>query len=328
VRVFLTGGSGYLGRRIVERLGPQHELVALCLDEGEVSALQGYPVAETLQGNVLDPESLQPLVAGCDAGIHAAGGVNHDPAEARFTWEVHVRGTEHVLDAAAQAGVRRVVHVSSSGTIAISEDADHIANEGAARPHGLAKDLPYYRAKLYAEDAALERNAEGFEVVIVNPALLLGPGDTLGVSTRPVWTFLEYGLPAVPPGGLSFVDVRDAAEGIALALERGEAGRRYLLGGANMTFEAFYQRLARIADQAEPALRMPRFTRRMLGWFPDVGREGFPLAAHVDRFDIDLACLYWYVDSRRARAELGWSSRDPLQTLEDTVAFAQGRGDW
>lgn len=131
--------------------------------------------------------------------------------------------------------------------------------------------------------------------------------------------FLEGQVPVSPPGGLSFVDVRDVAGAVETALHRGRGGERYLLGSANMTFHALFQRLARISNRAEPLLRGPGLLREVLGWLPEWGREGMGFGFTVDRWGMEQACYTWYLDDSRARAELRWAPRDPIDTLRDTV---------
>ena len=139
-------------------------------------------------------------------------------------YELHVSGTKATLNAAKKSGVRRVVLASTSGTIAVSDDPDFIvANETNTPPIATIARWPYYRSKYFAEKAALDMNEPEFEVVAVNPTLLLGPGDVNGSSTEDVRLFLEQKFLAIPAGGLSYVDVRDAAE--AYAPRDGEGSR-------------------------------------------------------------------------------------------------------
>jgi len=304
VKVLVTGATGYLGQRIVERL-TDHEVV---------------PLSRSLGADITDPESLRGHFDGVDVVVHAAGLVSHDESDAAKLYQVHVVGTQNVLAAARAAGVPRVVYVSTSGTVAVSTDPDFIADEDSETPRAILQRWPYYRSKLYAEQIALDANGPGLEVVCLNPTLLLGPGDATGVSTRPVSLFLEGKVLATPPGGLSFVDVRDVAEAVALALTKGRGGRRYLLGSANMTFERFYATVARITDREPPALKAPGATRALLDWMPKLGRHGFGWGIELERHDLEQACHTWYLDDRRARLELGWTTRDPLVTLRDTVA--------
>ncbi len=311
MKVLVTGATGFLGRRLLARLDGDHDLVALVRRPVELGV-------ETAAGDVLDKDALVQAMDGCDVVVHAAGRVSHEPADAQEMWKVHVLGTENVLAACRLAGVKRLVHISSSGTVACSEDADFVATEDSPVPLTLIGSWPYYRSKLFSEQAVLA--AEDLEVISINPSLLLGPGDETGGATQTVRYFLEDKLTAIPSGGLSFVDVRDVAEAVAAAVEGDMRGRRYLLGAANMTFEAFYSRLARISNKPPVRLKMPRFTRNVLSFLPELGKdEGLGFGAKIPREEVVMGCHTWYVDSSRARRELGWVPRDPLETLRDTV---------
>jgi dihydroflavonol-4-reductase len=234
---------------------------------------------------------------------------------------VHVLGTRHVLDAARAAGVRRAVVASTSGTVAISDNPSHIAREDDPTPHRWITRFAYYRAKLYAEQEALSQNRDGLEVVVVNPSLLLGPGDLLGSSTGDVRDFLARRIPAVPAGGVAYVDARDAAEGMALAMERGTAGRRYLLNGSNCTVRSFFARLERVSGVKAPVLPMPpgAAVARVSSAFLERALKLVGTEPPVDPVSAEMAQLYWYCDASRAETELGWTARDPVATLADTV---------
>ena len=227
-----------------------------------------------------------------------------------------------MLDAALAAKVRRVVLVSTSGTIAVSQHPDAMATENDDVPESIISAWPYYRSKLYAEQFAMA--FQGLDVICLNPSLLLGPGDDVGgMSTHAVRTFLDHGVPIAPSGGISFVDVRDVATVVDSALTKGEAGQRYLIASANMRFVDFYARLARITGRDAPIVAMPKFSRRALGWFPAWGKKegiGMGIGPVISRADLELSSHYWYADAAKATATLGFSPRDPLATLEDTVA--------
>lgn len=327
MRVFVTGATGFLGRHLVRTLREHgHEVVALVLKGGEAGDL-GPGVTARL-GDVLDAASVRDAAAGCEVAFHCAGKVSRKPEDAEALHRLHVVGTKTTLDACRDAGVRRAVVASTSGTLCVSDDPEHVANENDETPIGLISRWPYYRSKLFAERAALERSDGSFEVVCVNPALLLGPGDVLGSSTEDVRQFLERKIPAVPPGGLSFVDARDAAEGMRLAAERGIPGERYLLAACNLTLREFFGRLERLSGVRAPALPMPRA--------PELARAGVKvleramsrlgLRAPIDPVSVEMAQYFWYVDATKAEAELGWSARDPLETLRDTIADLRERG--
>ncbi|MBK6692566.1 MAG: NAD-dependent epimerase/dehydratase family protein [Myxococcales bacterium] len=327
MRVLVTGATGFLGTHLVPLLREAgHELVLVARS---VDGLPSGPGITLMGADVLDAAAMKRAAAGCQLAIHAAGHVSRRPEDAESLYRVHVDGTKTVLDACRAAGVKRVVYVSTSGTVAVSDDPDAIATENDDAPIGIVQRWPYYRAKLFAEQAALERNVTGeFEVVSINPALLLGPGDLRGSSTEDVRLFLDGKIPATPPGGLSFVDVRDAARAVVLALEKGEPGQRYLLGACNLTLKEFFGKLERVSGVKAPRLHAPRapeLTRlgvRALTRLAD--RIGAKMP--VDEVSVDMASFYWYLDSARAEHVLGFSSRDPVATLDDTVADLRARG--
>lgn len=315
MRIAITGATGFLGRHIVEGLSGTHELICISRSGDAPKGCVGKKI------DVVSGRGLKTAFAKVDVVVHAAGLVSHELDRAQETWAVHVTGTQKVLEAARSAKVSRVVYLSTSGTIAVSTDPGHVANEDSAPPEALIQSWPYYRSKLYAEQLAL--NFDGPDIVCLNPSLLLGPGDVVGgKSTHAVSVFLDQGVPVAPPGGISFVDVRDVAHAVELALTRGEAGERYLLSGANMPFVDFYARLARITGRDEPLMAMPRVTRSALRWFPKWGRESgisAGIGPVISREDLELSSHYWYADSSKAEAALGFSSRDPVRTLEDTA---------
>ena len=322
MKILVTGATGFLGRCVVARLSGAHEVVAMTRRAG--TSIEG--ATSVVVGDVLQPETLAAAMDGVDVLVHSAGLVSHRPEDAEACWKVHVAGTENALQAARTAGIPRVVYLSTSGTVAVSHK-DEVRDERAADPLMLIRSWPYYRSKYFAEQIALKHSGDGMDVVCLNPSLLLGPGDPTGDSTRPVRLFLEDQVPAAPPGGLSFVDVRDVAEAVEAALTRGQGGRRYLLGGANMAFGDFYARLARISDKAAPPV-LPLVTRKALKWLPKLGEDGMPFARALDRYELEIASRYWYLDHSRATSELGWTPRNPMFTLEDTVADLLDRRAW
>lgn len=326
-RFFVTGATGFLGRHLVRSLLDHgNEVVALVRKRGDELPSE----VKQVKGDILDRASLDEALAdgAFDGVFHAAGKVSRRPEDAEELHTLHVQGTKNVVDACLAKGVRRLVVASTSGTIAVSDDPDHVATEEDDPPIGLLNRWPYYRSKLFAEKAALEKHGDKLEVVCVNPTILLGPGDVNGSSTEDVRLFLERKIPAIPPGGLSYVDARDAAEGMRLAMEKGLGGRRYLLGACNLTVKEFFARLERVSGVRGPIVPMPRATelaRAGAGILERIaGRIGVPLP--VDPVSLDMAHFYWYLDATLAETELGWTPRDPTETLADTVKDLGERG--
>lgn len=321
MNLLVTGGTGFLGRHLLPRLATEHRVRALCRRPLTPAEIPG--ATEVVTGDVLDPASLAAAMRGCHAVVHAAGAVSHRLEDAEETTTLNLRGTENALAAAQAAGVVFFLHISTSGTLAISE-RDRPATEDSPPPTDLLYRWPYYRSKYFAEKLVFEQRKH-LRVASLNPSLLLGPGDTQGGSTRAVRLFLEGRLPGVPPGGLSFVDVRDVADAALLCLKKGRPGQKYLLGSANMTFHTLYQRLARIARMDPPAVRMPGLMRHLLPLMPAKTLDlPWWMGGELDRIELEMASHFWYLDNSKAREELGWVPRDPNETLRDTVADILG----
>ena len=316
MKIAITGATGFLGRHVVERLASTHELRCISRSGNAPEGTDG------LAADVTDPSALARAFADIDVVIHGAGMVSHEQIDAGRLWDVHVTGTECVVAACRASGVRRLVHISTSGTVAVSTDENFVGTEDMADPLQTIATWPYYRSKLFAEHVARDAADENLEVVILNPSLLLGPGDDLlGASTDCVRMHLDHSIPFPPPGGISYVDVRDVAQAVELALERGgRSGERYLLGPGNQTFFHFYESLSRITGRPIPFTALPKRTGRLLDMLPKLGKaKGLGLGATLSREQLALSCHYWYVDDSRAREALGWNPRDPFRTLEDTV---------
>lgn len=325
-RVLVTGATGFLGAHLIDELARRgDEIVALARRDEPSLAKKGVKLAK---GDVLDAESVKRACEGVDRAYHLAGKVSRRHEDAEELHRVHVDGTKTALDAMRAAGVSRVVVASTSGVVCVTEDPNEVRDESFDAPMNLISRWPYYRSKLYAEKAALDRSGQGFEVVCVNPTLLLGPGDERQSSTGDVVKFLEKKIPFVPGGGISFVDARDAAHALALAMEKGRAGERYLVSALNLTLEAFLKRLERASGVPAPRMKAPRSMglARLGAQIFETAAKHLPIEATLDRISAEMSQCFWYVDARKAERELGWEPRDPGETLADTVDDLRLRG--
>jgi dihydroflavonol-4-reductase len=222
-----------------------------------------------------------------------------------------------------------VVHLSTSGTVAVSDDAGLVAKESDPVPFRQLGRFPYYLSKWLAERAAADLvDGTRTELVTLNPSLALGPGDVRGSSTEDVRRFLKRELPLVPSGGFSFVDARDVAAVVVSALHRGQAGERYLLGALNLTFAQFFERLERVSGVKGPPLPFALPTKVTTFGIAFLERAASALGAKlpVTAMEAEMASAFWYCDSRKAAGELGFNPRDPMLTLLDTVKDIRGQG--
>jgi dihydroflavonol-4-reductase len=325
--VLVTGGTGFIGRHTVDALiRTGYRVRALCRSDEPSLRDAG---AEVVRGDVLFRDTVAAALDGVQLVVHGAGLVSRAQEDSALMMKLHVNGTRNVVSLAAERGVQRIIHLSTSGTVAVGTDPDMVYREDDPVPFEMLAKFPYYLSKWLAERAAedcLRLANSKTHLVTLNPSLALGPGDTRGSSTTDVRRFLNKEIPIVTTGGFSFVDARDVASAVVAALEQGKNGERYLLGALNCTLKDFFERLSQVSGVGMPALSVP-LPRRVatfgIGLLETVvGAVGGKLP--VTQIEADMASAYWYVDSRKAERALGFKPRDPMLTLLDTVKDIRG----
>jgi nucleoside-diphosphate-sugar epimerase len=212
--------------------------------------------------------------------------------------------------------VERICYLAS--IFALAGNSHRPADEES--PYTLdAIPVPYFKAKRRAELATRAEVERGLPVVFAYPGFCLGPNDVYFSSMTVVRSFLRGELVAYIEGGMSFVDVRDAAAGLDLAMEKGQVGRRYLLTDQNLTWGELFGRLAALTGKPAPRVAIPKRVAAPLSLLLETVWANAPL----DRARVEvMGNYYWYV-STRARSELGWTTRDLDTTLRDSLAWVR-----
>jgi len=309
VTTLVTGATGFLGRHLIELLAPQREpLRILARPDADVRAAKQLG-AEVLVGDVTDADAVRRAAFECDRIYHLAGVVSHRQRDRVLLDAVNVEGTRRLLAAAEPTA--RVVHVSSVAAIGPVAAPRERADEAHAFPAG-AEGLPYATSKRAGERLALEAAARGLDVVVANPGFLLGPGDVHRVSTWPVHAYVAGRVRFTTPGGLAFVDARDAARGLIALADHGRAGERTILASdaGNLTWDEFFALVAQVAGIRRRTVNLPRAaaraSARLAPWFvaPD---------------DVRAAAHWWLVTSKKAEDELAFTSRPLAETIADTL---------
>jgi NAD+-dependent farnesol dehydrogenase len=330
MKVLVTGGTGFLGRRIVSELAPRHDL-RLLVRRG--SSRERFPAGvEFAEGDVVDRESLKQAVAGCDAVVHAAALVKILAPREQFD-RINVGGLENVLAAAESAGtVGRMVYVSSFMALGPSEGGPGGVLDESAEPRDRVWINDYERTKALSDRRARQAAAAGAPLDVVYPGVIYGPGELTegNIVVRHILDLVKGHLPALlgkPERRWNYVFVEDVARGIAQVLESGEpAGRRYVLGGENVTQGDFYATVGRLFGAKIPSLRLPDAVAKAAGALQKAWAQ---LRGTTPQLTPDLVEVYrhdWAFNSGKAEKELGYRWRTLAEGLGSTAAWLRESG--
>jgi farnesol dehydrogenase len=330
MRILVTGATGFLGRRTVAALAPRHEL-RLLVRPG--ASRERFPAGvEFAEGDVTDRSSLVSAAAGRDAILHGAALVKIAAPAAEFD-RVNLGGFENVLAAADAARVARILYVSSFIALGPSENAPGGVLDERAESVERSWINDYERTKTLSDRLARRAIAAGAPLSVVYPGVIYGPGELTegNILVRHLLDLAHGRLPALmgkPERRWNYVFVDDVASGITAILERELAGRRYMLGGENVSQAELYRLVAEIGGIRVPRLRMPDFVATASG---AAMKAWARLTGGVPRLTPDLVEIYrhdWAYDSATAATELGYRPRSLRAGLATTVSWLKETGAW
>jgi nucleoside-diphosphate-sugar epimerase len=313
-RAFVTGGSGFIGRRLIERLVSDGWSVrALARSPGAaetVSAAGAEPVA----GDLDDGEALRKGAEGCGAAFHAAAHLGDWGSRAVFE-RVNVGGTRNVLEACANAGVRRFVHVGTEAALLVGKPLVNVDETAPVRPDSRSS---YAATKALAEQEVISANRKGFETVVVRPRLVWGLGDTTILPS--LVEAIERGRFAWIGGGrhrTSTTHVDNTVEGLVLGAAKGRPGSVYFVtDGEPVVFREFIAELVATRGVEAPGRNMPAWLGRLAAGASERAWGTFRLRGSppITRLAYWLSALETTIDISRAKAELGY---EPVRTIAE-----------
>ena len=320
----ITGATGFLGRHVVEairRKTPDARIVALVRDAStlakpELRYLDGVHLVE---GSLLDPTAWKASteLSNLKGIYHLAGEVKHSRSDTAGMMHLNVVGTTTMLRLAAEKG-SRMLFVSSSGTVGCSTRPDDSPDEDAPFCEEISGAWPYYLSKIRAEVVSRALAEElGADLVILRPPVMLGPGDHRYRSIGNVMRVVQRRLPFVLKGGMHFCDIRDVADAMVRAMDHPSPRPVYNLPGTASSLDEFFRLVAKHAGM-QPSWRV---LPTPLIWYAAKINEALGRPVHLvpDPVVIEMGSHYWGLSSKYSEAELGYKSRDPGETLRDTI---------
>jgi len=326
MKVFLTGATGFVGTHVARELARQGaQLRLLVRPTSNLRNLEGLP-AETVVGDLLQPEPLRASIRGCDALMHVAADYRLWVRDPKTMYAANVDGTCALLRIAREESIPRAVYTSSVATMGFKSDGT-IVDE--TTPVSLAAMIGHYkRSKYLAEQAAIEAAHTGQRVVILNPTTPIGPMDVKPTPTgRIVVDFLNRKFPAYVDTGLNLVDVAEVARTHVCALEEGRSGERYILGGENLTLKQILDKMSAITGLPSPDVRVPHAVAMIFAFFDEtltgriLGREP---RATVEA--VRMGKKKMFASSAKAQRELGFRVVPVYNALRAAIDWFRANG--
>ncbi len=320
----VTGASGHIGQNLVRGLVCEGRKVR-ALIHSDPRGLDSLPI-EIRQGSILDSDFLSTALSGVEVVYNAAGTISLDGRFSQDLIDVNVLGTRTLAEQCLAHGVKRMIHFSS--VVALSAlPSDVPVSERNGPPRDCEKPMPYDRSKAAGEVEIQKAVMLGLDAVILSPTAVIGPYDhkrsALGIAIRDL---ASEQVPALIPGALDLVDVRDVVTAALLAETKGRKGERYLVAGHHVTLQQLALQVASTSGVRAPRFFCPMGLARMVAPFVEgIARiQGKP--PRFTRGYLQMLRRNYRTDPDKSKTELGHVPR-PLETsIQDTIAWQRGTG--
>lgn len=328
MKVFVTGATGFVGGHVARELAARGADLRLLVRRSSNPANVEGLRADTVTGDLLEPEGLRSAVRGCEAVMHVAADYRLWVRDPDTMYRSNVEGTRGLLRIAREEGVQRFVYTSSVATMGFKTDGT-IVDENT--PVSLDDMVGHYkRSKFLAEQVAMEAARGGQPVIILNPTTPIGSGDWKPTPTgRIVVDFLNRKFPAYVDTGLNLVDVAEVARTHAdcLSPELGRPGERYILGGENLTLKQILDKMSAITGLPSPSAKVPHSVAMIFAFFDEtitgkmLGKEP---RATVEA--VRMGRKKMFASSAKAERELGFRVVPVYKALRNAIDWFRAHG--
>ena len=319
MKILITGADGLLGSNLCRILLKQgHELNVLLHPNSKSNSLNQLEIRQ-FKGDILKPETLIESMEGCDAVIHAAANTSVWPARSAIVRKVNVEGTKNMVSAAITAGVKRFVYIGSGSSVNSS------GGPSKYRFAGEKFGLDYIDSKYDAMQYVFSKKEE-LSCVAILPTFMVGAYDSLPSSGKLIQTLAKGKLKFYSGGGRNFVHVKDVANAIANGLTMGGNGNWYIAGGTNLSYKAYFDKVAGIVNQPAPKIKMPNFLIKIAGNFGSLMGAITKKTPMITKQIAIISCEDQFVDSSKTIEELKMPQTDIEIAITDCYQWFKENG--
>lgn len=321
MKCFVTGATGHIGNVLVKQLYQKgYQVTSLVLPKDNHEMIDAY--SDIVVGNILDQQQMLDLIKDYDVVFHLAGMVEIGTGKKKLLMKVNVEGARNVLTACQKNHIRRLVYTSSVHAIPELTKPQWMSEVDQFDPK-LVKGL-YAKSKAIATDLILHQSDPNLEVVVVHPSGVIGPYDYQCSNMSQLFIdFLMGRLKAFIKGGYNFVDVRDVANGLILAMEKGKNKGRYILSGEEITVQQLLEHIAKYTETKPIKTKLAYWFILSMSYFAEIYykiAKQKPLFTH---YSIIVLHSNYHYSNELAKKELGYSTRSIYTSIEDSIEFAK-----
>ena len=324
MKIFITGGDGFLGSNLVRVLLDKGHELHILIQEGRVTnTLDGLDIT-FVEGDLLNFESLKQAAKDAEAIFHIAASTSIWPSRSEIVNTVNIEGTQNILQLAKELKVKKLVYVGTANTFSFGS----IENPGIEDTAYLGRKygLDYMDSKYEAHQLVMKAVKEGVPAVVVNPTFMLGAYDSAPSSGAMILAVHSEKLPGYAPGGRNYICVKDAATGIANALEKGRVGESYIIGNENLSYKEAFGKIAKVLGVKPPKIDIPKWGILAYGKIGDIaanitGRKptvSFPMAK--------IACDAHYFTAKKAIRELDLPQSPIEEGIRESFNWLKSNG--